>query len=778
MLSATLTYLVVSFQSIHGVQLKEYRDFVPNFVPRATRVMPLIRREKSLGRVIYGRYPYWRGDRYTSLRYDLLTDISWFGIELNGRGDVANWHGWPSQWTDLINLAHSNGVRVHLSVACMDPDQIDSIILVPENTRRAVSNIVQAVEAGGVEGVTIDFEFPRTTSRDAFTTFMTVLRDSLKARNPNYILTYDYFALDDYWGDHYDQDSLEELCDFVYVMGYDYHWGGSEETGPVAPLIGWQRLNVRWTMDHLNATTNRPEKYLLGVPYYAYRWPASNPYPHAPTTGQGNSIFYSTAIDEAAAFGLRWDHEGETVWYRYGNYQVWFDDTLSLRFKYNEVLRRGWAGIGIWALTYDYGRDELWNLIDAYFNRDTIAPPPERPIGFYVHNMASGVLKFEWPAVESATGYRIYRTDGNHFELMADISDTFWTSPAFSDGVQIFVMTAYNEWGESDLTEMLAVRSSPNLAPILLVDGVERERGTWNTRNFSIEHAEAIYNGGAACDAASNDMVRLGKVSLSDYEMVDWILGEEGVRDTTLAPDEQDSIAEYIAQGGALFISGAEIGYDLVEHGTSNDRQFYNNVLLARYMGDDAQTHAVTGVVGDIFDGLSFEFDDGTHGHYDVDYPDMIDGYGGSRVVLLYSGGSGGGAGIAYRSGLFEGRKYSGIVYFGFPFETIYDTVDRNQVMRRILDYYGLASVEEREDGGVVGRISVEVSSGMVVFRLPVKLESGRLRVFDIAGRKIDLVNFSEDRILWSKNVAAGVYFYKIEDSSGHEFKGKFLIVR
>jgi len=771
--------LVGSSPSIHKIELLKYQNFRPNFEPKSSKVIPLQKTNKSLSRTVFGRYPYWRGTRYTSLRFDLLTHISWFAIELDAQGNISNWHGWPSQWTDLINLAHQNGVAVTVSVACMDADDIDSIILNPQNRARALGNIVSAVVNAGVEGVTIDFEYPHSWSRDAFTDFMRELRDTLKALDSSYIVSYDLFALDDYWSDHFDQAALAEICDFVYVMAYDYHWSGAEESGPVSPLIGYQNLNVMWTLEHFTSTSPHPERYLLGVPYYGYDWPISNPYPHAPTTSTGTSKTYAVAIDEATAYGKLWDHEGESPWYRYGDHQVWFEDSLSLAMRYWALLRYGWGGIGIWALTYDYGRDELWNLIDRYFNHEISGTPPARPRGFAVRNIGGQQLRLVWPHVDGAEGYRIYEFENNDFVLIADVADTECVLGPFADEIHRFALTAYNSDGESDFTEILEVAVSDTPVQILLVDGVERQRGTWNTRNFTFEHGDAIHANGFAFDAASNDMLRLGIVEASDYELIDWILGEEGTVDSSLTPDEQLIVAQYLMDGGMLFISGSEIGYDLVQRGSSSDQYFYNNYLLARYVGDDANSHSVYGIAGEMFDGLTFSFDDGTHGHYDVDYPDGIDGYGGSRVVLAYQGGTGWGAGIAYNGVFPNGSNAGAIVYLGFPFETVYPEAARNLMMQRILGFFGFTGIEESETGQRSGRIFLRFDPSYKTLRFEAERdEEFDIEVYDVSGRRrIGLKAFGGTASVDISQWPSGIYIYKVRFKDRCE-SGRFAIIR
>ena len=173
---------------------------------------------------------------------------------------------------------------------------------------------------------------------------------------------------------------------------------------------------------------------------------------------------------------------------------------------------------------------------------------------------------------------------------------------------------------------------------------------------------------------------RDGDMSLSAYQAVVWQSGEESSADDTFDTTEQSRVTTYLNGGGKLFVSGAEIGWDLDY--LNNGRLFYNNYLKADYSADDADTYNVTSVPGSMFDGIpAFAFDNGS-AIYDVDYPDVLNTYGGSTAALSYSGGTGGHAAVVY-DGSFQ------VVNFGFPFEAITDAYRRIEVMTAILDFFG-----------------------------------------------------------------------------------------
>jgi hypothetical protein len=73
----------------------------------------------------------------------------------------------------------------------------------------------------------------------------------------------------------------------------------------------------------------------------------------------------------AALYGKVFDQATKVPWFAYHDgatwRQVWYDDSASLAMKYGLVNARNLGGIGIWALSYDGGRPEIWNGIKSAF---------------------------------------------------------------------------------------------------------------------------------------------------------------------------------------------------------------------------------------------------------------------------------------------------------------------------------------------------------------------------------------------------------------------------
>ncbi|MCO6045056.1 fibronectin type III domain-containing protein [Aeoliella sp. ICT_H6.2] len=354
---------------------------------------------------------------------------------------------------------------------------------------------------------------------------------------------------------------------------------------------------------------------------------------------------------------------------------------------------------------------DYFNNVDGGTTPNIDLPGAPTDVGVETTGAGSVAVRWEPPAANSynggtPTGYRIYTsTDGYGFDGGRYVAGGA-TSELAIDGLDpnvayFFKVVAVNAGGESAGSQVLAAIPNDAAGDVLIVAGfnrldrtqnptqsalggiVERVRPRQsNSFDYTAQVAEAIEASGQQLrvDSVANQLIVDGTVQLSDYSAVIWILGEESSVDDTFNATEQTLVAQYLADGGSLFVTGAEIGWDL--DNLNNGRSFYNNSLHADYVADDANTYNVTGTAGSIFAGMSFSFDDGSQ-FYDVNYPDVISPTGGATQVLSYSGGTGGGAGIQYDGGP-GGSK---VLMFGFPFETITSAAVRAEIMDRALTF-------------------------------------------------------------------------------------------
>lgn len=216
-----------------------------------------------------------------------------------------------------------------------------------------------------------------------------------------------------------------------------------------------------------------------------------------------------------------------------------------------------------------------------------------------------------------------------------------------------------------------------------------------NTFDFPLVHGRALCNAGYSFVSCSAAAVECGRVALSDYCAVDWILGEQKRcrfgNDTTrwhfkvFSDRNQNIIADYCAHGGAFFTSGAYVGTDLCANGIASDvdRRFARTVLKVEWITDRAaQNGRVCGVPAERchIDG-DFVFSHRLNAQqYCVESPDGIKPADSEAATVMRYTSNGISAAVAYKG------DYRTFVC-GFPFEALTDDSQRNSLMRLIMRF-------------------------------------------------------------------------------------------
>ncbi len=375
------------YTSIHHYELARHRGAVP---PRR-RLPPASRLKrgthKSVNRIVYGYYPFWLAD-LTTIRWEALTHLAWFSIELDAQGDVTATHGWPD--TAAVSTAHAAGVRVDLAFTLFSGSGVLALCQDAARRATAIDNMVDLMEQGGADGIAVDFEGLVAGTRDPFTTFITELRAELDARG---LATAEISiagpAVD--WNDNFDLPALLDQIDYFFIMGYDYFWSGSGYAGPTGILRvtpGWRHATAWSALRSIAHYTSlvpahRRRQILYGVPYYGREWTTTSGDRGAATVSSVGSVTYSAARAAVEATHTRqWDPGTRTPWYAWSEggswHQVYYDDAESLGHKYQLALDEGLGGVGIWALNHDAPFPDLWDLLEERFGVEPPAPEGHR----------------------------------------------------------------------------------------------------------------------------------------------------------------------------------------------------------------------------------------------------------------------------------------------------------------------------------------------------------------------------------------------------------------
>lgn len=285
--------------------------------------------------------------------------------------------------------------------------------------------------------------------------------------------------------------------------------------------------------------------------------------------------------------------------------------------------------------------------------------------------------------------------------------------------------------------------------------------------------------------------------TLGHYQAVIWLTGNDSLSSLTSA--EQEDISNYLDDGGNLFLSGQDIGYDLVEGGDATDSAFYHQVLCSEYGGQVQGRDMLCGVTGDpITDGVISNLN-GDGGADNQRHPDVVSPLSEAVTIFRY-----------YPSDSPESAaiRYAGsyrLVYFGFGFEALTgDTPEQSLVARtgllnRILGWFGVATeVEEtRESRSIPSDYSLFQNypnpfNSTTLIRYQLSAISGprsavSLKIYNVLGREVrTLVNGEKGpgdyAVVWNgkdnqgKGVSSGVYFCRFRKGNLSQIRKMVLL--
>jgi len=301
-----------------------------------------------------------------------------------------------------------------------------------------------------------------------------------------------------------------------------------------------------------------------------------------------------------------------------------------------------------------------------------------------------GVLDIKWSPVDGAEGYLVWLSEDGRVWSRGQaryVHETRFHAGELSASAPTFVrITARAAGGlESDPSPTYAATASDEKAEILLVDGNDRwlvQPAPENVLGGNHAFIAGLAESAAAADrpriaSASHAAVERGDVALGEHTAVVWALGEESVTWTALSETERGLIADYVAGGGGLIASGAELVWALADQGSADEKSFAGEVLGAGLENDDAGTYELVGE-GPLAEvgWTSFLAPDGM----DINFPDSLVPASGGQVALRYIGGTGGAAAIM------KGK----VLVTGFPIEAVPSSAERAALLGA-----GLAAVTD-----------------------------------------------------------------------------------
>ena len=305
-----------------------------------------------------------------------LTTISptWFTVA-DTRGNINSLAS-----SQYVNYAHQSNIEVWGLVRDFDGginSYEESYELLSHTTHREnlINQLIAEALKTKLDGINVDFEKISTECGEHFIQFVREL--SVKCRQNGIILSVDNYVPAGY-NKHYNLEEQGTVADYVIIMGYDEHYAGSYESGPVASLA-YVKSGIEETLKVVPK-----EKTINAVPFYTRLWKEVPKTEGELAAEEGTEAAEYSVKVTSSAYGMRaaeqviatagaqivvdeatghnyaqWEENGAT-------YKIWLEDEAALEAKLQLMKEYELAGNAAWRLGYE--KSDTWELILKYVN--------------------------------------------------------------------------------------------------------------------------------------------------------------------------------------------------------------------------------------------------------------------------------------------------------------------------------------------------------------------------------------------------------------------------
>ncbi len=412
---------------------------------------------------------------------------------------------------------------------------------------------------------------------------------------------------------------------------------------------------------------------------------------------------------------------------------------------------------------------------------------PEKPQSFGLLRTNEGKGKLIISHSDKVEEYVVALSeDGKNFTKELSITtDEYIFEEAETTNPMYLKIKAKNNAGVSDYSEVLGASFNGNITKeICVINGFDRA-SAGNSYDFVIAHGNGIINSGINFSSATNEAMAEGLVDISSFEAIDYILGEESTVDETFSATEQNIITEFLKEGGALFVSGSEIAWDLDYKGTSSDKAFFHNYLKAKYSADapgnvSGKYYSAEGIAGKCLESFSrIDFENGNNSAMNIKFADAILPVNGSSAILQYQNVSTHSiAGISYAGMFPEGTNAGKVICLGFPFEAVYPAIIRDSLMKEISSFLFDEASAIKNNQGIPSDYVLNQNypnpfnpSTTISYYLP-EIADVKIEIFNLLGERVKLWE------LQSQNQGAHSVKWNGKDSFGNTLPSATYICR
>lgn len=339
----TLYKIALSF----NINLANLITANPGIDPARLRVgqqirIPITVSKPTLTRSVAGWIPSWlqiQSFRAVQNHPDLFSTLSPFWYVMTATGEIVKLSG--AEDRTILSFARTQGmIMIPLINNNFNSELSSSVLNDPVLRNNHITNIINLVQIMNYTGIEINYENLFVKDREVFVIFLQELKIALTAIGKQLIVTVhaktNPFGI---WSgaEAHDYVGIGRVADIVRIMGYDYHWQGSDP-GTIAPADWVEEVLI------YGVSTIPGNKIVLGVPTYGYDWPVGQ---------RGKVISYANAIATANKYNaliIADANLGPHYTYTLDStvHEVWFTDAASFSVLLDLVNKYAINGICMW----------------------------------------------------------------------------------------------------------------------------------------------------------------------------------------------------------------------------------------------------------------------------------------------------------------------------------------------------------------------------------------------------------------------------------------------
>lgn len=257
----------------------------------------------------------------------------------------------------FVESAHKQGKQVWQLIGNQfDPVLTGSILGNTKKRQKLVSALRDSLVKTKSDGINVDFENIDPKNKKDFVLFIGELKKALQPHGIKVSVDVTRENEDPFWSKSLDRKALGKVADYIIIMGYDEHWGGSPVAGSVSSLP-WIKEGTKLLMKEVPA-----HKIILAVPFYTREWETDlstkKVKSHDRTMAEVNKIISSHKLKKV------WDKKTQQNYVEYTSkgkkHQIWIEDKKSMQLRIDIVKQNHLGGVSAWYIGSE--TPDIWDV--------------------------------------------------------------------------------------------------------------------------------------------------------------------------------------------------------------------------------------------------------------------------------------------------------------------------------------------------------------------------------------------------------------------------------